>query len=629
MGDDVRELPAEQHRAAFDLPSRTYRRWLLVLLVCTVGVCFYDLGGGAGFAPTDCWVAQTAREMRASGDYLVPRFAGETRMQKSPGPYWAVIGVSYLLGRPVDELSARVPNAVLAVVLVLTVVWLTRSIAGRRAGLYAGLTAASSVVILSWSHRGASDLGLAALIAVSLTACWRACNSEPGWRRGGLWLAAYFVAGLGMLYKMPMPMVCVGLPMVVYVVARRRWDVLKTPWHLAGLVVFCLPWLPWAIAVLLAEPTALAKWRVEYVDRFTGDLPNIEDQKVWYFYLLYLLAPLIFCLPYSISIPGALVRGFQRAPGVNRDGAIFLLVWFFSHFAFFTASAGKELRYFLPALPPLLALLGIELQHFFDPQRRAHARIERAALLALWLLIPAGVIAGWFGLSKWTRHTGLFDWSDVWPAYAGAAAIFSIGAAAAAWLYVARREVSAFGALVLTMWTTWLWAWPQLMPILVSQKPYTDFAQQMRTLAERTPAYLGADVRFVGFQDSRIIWYGDLRIPRVIDQLELLERQGGRRSRAAEERIIGEEMIRRLEGPEPVLFVVARPEYVRFLRDAPPELERAGRAMPRTYLWVQTRVGDKTKHFVCFGNRPPPWPEPPLTPPSSELRPRGERVAGG
>ncbi|NUQ51035.1 MAG: hypothetical protein HUU27_14090, partial [Phycisphaerae bacterium] len=111
-------------------PSRrTEAALFLLLLAGTTLVCFYDLSGGAGFDPPDAWVAQTAREMSESTDwrgYVVPRFSGETRLQKSPGPYWAVLLASRGLGRPVDEFTARLPTAVLAVGLVAVIYWLAR-----------------------------------------------------------------------------------------------------------------------------------------------------------------------------------------------------------------------------------------------------------------------------------------------------------------------------------------------------------------------------------------------------------------------------------------------------------------------------------------------------------------------
>src|SRR5262249_9575034 len=280
--------------------------WFLALMVATICLAFYDLSGGARFEGTDCWVGQTAREMRESGDWIVPRFSGEKRLQKSPGAYWAVMLASRLRGTPVDEVNTRIPNACAAVLIVAMIFWLTRRIAGLRAAVFAGFAAASSQMILYWSHRGASDLGLSALITVSLACLWVASGDEPpGWKRNLLWMLGYFTAGLGMLYKMPMPLACIGLPAVLYVLIQRRWRIFASPWHLVGLLLFCLPWLPWAVMVCRAEPTATAKWRVEFLDRFTGDLPNVEANKQWFFYFFYLLPLLVFTLPYSLSVPAA------------------------------------------------------------------------------------------------------------------------------------------------------------------------------------------------------------------------------------------------------------------------------------------------------------------------------------
>jgi 4-amino-4-deoxy-L-arabinose transferase-like glycosyltransferase len=159
--------------------------------------------------------------------------------------------------------------------------------------------------------------------------------------------------------------------------------------HLVGIGVFLLPWLPWAIVFVQVEPTVLDKWRVEFLDRFTGELPNVADQQAdWKQYLTYLYVPLIYCLPFSLSLPAALLRGFRKTEGVSRDGAIFMLIWFFGLLAFFTAAAGKEMRYFLPALPPLFVLLGVELALLFDPRAVINRTLVKVSAYLTALLVP-------------------------------------------------------------------------------------------------------------------------------------------------------------------------------------------------------------------------------------------------
>jgi len=590
------------------------RIWLLALLGWTTVASFYDLRGGARFEPIDCWVAQTAREMLDAGEWIVPRFSGETRIQKSPGPYWAVMAVSLLCGTPVDEYTARVPNALAAVGLVATIFWLTRRIAGERAAVFAGFAAASSILVLWWSHRSASDLGLTAFTTFSLAALWVGLECEPpGRRQTALVLAGYAAAGLGMLWKMPMPVVVVGLPALLYVVLLWRWRVLANRWHLVGLLLFLLPWVPWVVAVCRVEHIALAKWKVEYVDRFTGDLPNVKDQQAWWFLLTYFIAAGLFCLPYTLSLPAALVRAGRRQPGVDRRGTLFAALWFVGLFVFFTASRGKEWRYLLPAIPPLFVLLGIELAAFFDPQRPISRGRLWTFAVTLWVVLPIALLGGGLGLHTWYQYRGaaelegLADWSDVLHAYAVAAAIVAAGMGYAVWLYVRNRRQASFGLVVATMWLMWGWVWPKIMPLVMSQRPYVEFARQLADPRVVPPGQRYA-LRQVGTQDSRIIWYSDLRFPRLIDQLALLREQHGRRDLEYEIRRYGSEMVRALEDESPVLLVARLTDYYLFRLRAPAELARQGRTLPRHYVWLQSRYGRENSHFVLIGNKPPPWP---------------------
>lgn len=607
------ETPHSASRGA-DAPGRA-AGWLLALIGWTIIVSFYQLDGGAAFEPTDAWLAQTAREMRQRGDWLMPYFAGEPRLQKSPGPYWAVMLASLARGTNVDVTSARLPNAAAAVVIVASIFLLTRRIAGTRAAVFAGFAAASSAFVLHWSHRANSEMGLAACVTVAVGCLWAGCHETPGWPRGRIWLLGYFAAGLGMLYKMPMPLVCVGLPAVLYIALRGQWRALLSGWHLAGLLLLVAPWLPWVIAVVRYEPGAVDRWRIEYLDRFTGDLPNVQDQGGGAWYLLYLIPTFLFTLPYCLSLPGALLRGLRRQPGVDRDGTAMVLIWFFSLFAFFTAATGKEIRYFLPALPPLFVLLGVELAAFFDPARRAWPKLERLASIAVWILAPAGCIGGYFGMQAWHRRYSFIDWNELAPAYVVTAAIVAVGLCLSAWLYVRRRSHASFGVLVATMWLTWFWAWPKLMPLMVSDVPHATLAAEMR---EKLAPYR-ARLRNVGQHDPRLVWLSDLRFPRLVDPFELLREQGGRRSLERERRANGEAMVRALRGEELALLVITRVDYISFLIEASHELAEMGESLPPVHLWLQTRHGPQKNHLVVIGNQPPPWPEPPLTPPSERL----------
>ncbi|MDX2198012.1 MAG: glycosyltransferase family 39 protein [Phycisphaerae bacterium] len=590
--------------------------WLLSLIGCTAILSFYGIDRGAFFEPTDCWVAQTAREMLEADEWLVPRFSGEVRMQKSPGPYWAVMSIAKLRGSGVDEVDARVPNAIAGVLIVASVFWLTRRISGDRAAVFAGFAAASSALVLYWTHRGASDLGLAACTTLALAMWWVALESEPrGWKRTILLHLAYFMAGLGMIYKLPMPLVICGVPAVAYLLVRGRWSLLADWRHLTGLAVFALPWLPWILAVIASEPAAWDKWKVEYFDRYTGDLPNVEGQNKWYWLFFYLAPTAIFCLPYTISLPGAIARVFRPCAETESRGRWFLMLWFASLLVFFSSAAGKETRYFLPALPPLFCLLGIDLACLFDSRRIAGlAPQARSAALVLPLIAAVGgAVAVFMAYNPWFKHLGPYEPApgqlsgalaakDLLLPMCVSAAIVLIGSVLVTNFYRRAQGEAAFASMVGTMWVLWLWAWPVIFPILVSQAGFREFAQRIRECVSPEEA---KSLRQIAQQDPRVIWYGSYRYPRIIDQLQLLKEQNGKRTKRYEVERVGVEMVRQLRSEPLCLFVISFIEYVQFRTVVEHIARLRGEPPPPMYVWIQPHFGRPDRNLLLIGNRPP------------------------
>src|ERR1700742_4954412 len=56
--------------------------------------------------------AEASREMRQSGDYLVPRLNGEFRFDKPPLIYWSQVAAFDLLAD--NDFGARLPSAIFA-----------------------------------------------------------------------------------------------------------------------------------------------------------------------------------------------------------------------------------------------------------------------------------------------------------------------------------------------------------------------------------------------------------------------------------------------------------------------------------------------------------------------------------
>ena len=80
--------------------------------------------------------AEAAREMLESGNWIIPTFNYELRVEKPALLYWMQLGAYRLFG--INEWSARLPSALAALAAVLLIYELARDMFDSCVGLVAG-----------------------------------------------------------------------------------------------------------------------------------------------------------------------------------------------------------------------------------------------------------------------------------------------------------------------------------------------------------------------------------------------------------------------------------------------------------------------------------------------------------
>ncbi|MCI0567784.1 MAG: glycosyltransferase family 39 protein, partial [Acidobacteria bacterium] len=105
---------------------------LPLLLLALAGVLYFPRLAGTDLKePNEPTSAQAAREMMEHGDWIVPTVNGEPYPDKPPLLFWAICAASLPFG-DVNELTARLPSAVAAATLVLSIYFLTLGVLGPR-----------------------------------------------------------------------------------------------------------------------------------------------------------------------------------------------------------------------------------------------------------------------------------------------------------------------------------------------------------------------------------------------------------------------------------------------------------------------------------------------------------------
>jgi 4-amino-4-deoxy-L-arabinose transferase-like glycosyltransferase len=355
----------------------TTRRVLLVLLLFALfGLHLGDVGL---LEKDEARYAQAAREMRRSGDFLVPTLMGAPRLNKPPLLYWLIAAGQATLGE--NEFSARLPSAICGVLISLLVFIAARRMAGEIAGTWAAVVYATTVFGLGMA-RLAHPESLLSLGVTGATVCfylaWRG-----GFAKRRIILCFWLLAGFGFLGKGPHGILLPFLIAAAFLLVR--WDprALGKLMIGRGLLLALLPVAVWGgITLLVAGPAAGELWMDETLGRISGRM-DYHPEPAWFFFRILpaALAPWTLLLPLVIAV-------FRRKTGAPAGG-LFLLVWALVPFVFFSIAVNKVAAYMLSVVPPLAAATGIALTRL-TAGRALRATGWAFATLAVAL---AGVIA--------------------------------------------------------------------------------------------------------------------------------------------------------------------------------------------------------------------------------------------
>ncbi len=155
--------------------------------------------------------AEASREMIQSGDYVVPYFNDQLRLDKPPLTYW-VQTVSYrIFGQ--NDFAARFPSAVAAALLAVTIPVLGLRISGERVGWRAAIIFTLCLQTFIHAKAAVADMWLALFVS---TAHWSGLEllrdglTNPEHRRANTeyrisiwWFTFYISLALGFLAKGP------------------------------------------------------------------------------------------------------------------------------------------------------------------------------------------------------------------------------------------------------------------------------------------------------------------------------------------------------------------------------------------------------------------------------------------
>jgi 4-amino-4-deoxy-L-arabinose transferase-like glycosyltransferase len=296
--------------------------------------------------------AEASREMRQSGDFLVPRLNGEYRFDKPPLIYWCQVLAFDAFGE--NDFAARFPSAVFAA-LAGVATWIFASrIFGPRVGIWSGLIFATCLQVFIHARAAVADMPL---VFFFLTATWADWEKLRNPKSAIWWWIFYLSLGFGFLAKGPAALLPVFFTPIqsIFNCSRFRFNFRSA--LLGGLVIGTVVGL-WGIPALIATngqylQVGLGKHVLERSLQPMESHGGAGSAGYLLFLPFYLVASFFSFFPWCLFLPACVRRLLaRREPDENYLLGPILVV-----LVVFTLSQTKLPHYVLPAYPMLAILV--------------------------------------------------------------------------------------------------------------------------------------------------------------------------------------------------------------------------------------------------------------------------------
>jgi 4-amino-4-deoxy-L-arabinose transferase-like glycosyltransferase len=413
----------------------------LGVALVAVGLYFVGLSAAPFLDPPEGFHAEVAREMALDRERIAPRIDGVPYFETPPLLYWLLSASFGAAG--VTPLAARFWSALGAVGCAALTARLGVMLGGPRLGLLAGLIVAANLGMFVHGRMVSPEVPFTFCVTLTWTGFALAYLGD---RRRGL---AIFYVGLG-LVALAKGLLAALAPLAVVAVffwfTRERPLSPWAPWW--GVLLAAVVALPWYMAMEAKSPGFLGYTLFDSNLYGLTRQRTLPDENVPLGSLEFLVVTVLALMPWSLALPWAFARAFQRQwESATARLWLVLGLWSAAVLAFFVLVPHRLPHSALPAFPALALLVARVWDERVEGAPGApSARALLVPVLALFALVAAGFVAAAAGFTtrnltaRSQRAPGVpFEaWT---PLFYSGAAVFALGAVAlavAAW----RRAVA-------------------------------------------------------------------------------------------------------------------------------------------------------------------------------------------
>ena len=435
----------------------------IVVLAATSLPYFIHLGTSSLWDANEAFYAETPREMMESGNYLVPQFNYQPRLQKPPLTYWVVLLSYRAFG--VSELSVRIPGAAAAIGTVIFTFLIGRALFNRRAGLMAAVVLGTALRVFILARRLPIDILL--LFCLTGTAYFLVRAIQKNSRAS--WALTYVFASLGFLTKGPVAWVFPVLTYLIWSLWNRRFSFTGTR-PIMGTLILTMLVVPWYVAIYAGQGwTYIGSFFLrDNLARFASE--SYGPARGPFYYVIAYLADFFPWSLLSLFALGTLLAG--RRGAVMKDLSYGLpLVWSGTVFLFFSLAKNKQEYYIAPMFPMMAVILSGVLERTL--LARPEVAPDHTKPFWSWGFLAVAISLSALAVPLFLAIRSIIPGVPVVLHYAPSAVLLA-ASAALAWNVVRRRISRGFCALAFTIWLLIGFAASVYLPVVEPLRPVKE-----------------------------------------------------------------------------------------------------------------------------------------------------------
>lgn len=328
-------------------------KYFPVLLLLIFLSFFAHLGNTPLFDPDEGVYCEVTREMVASNNFTTPLLNGMPFFHKPPLFYWAQAASIKVLG--LNEFGLRLPSAVAALLLTISLFLFTRRFYDTKTAWFAGLYMVSSFLVVLIARAATPDAMLNLFLTLTMLNIYRFYHT--GDKRSIYW--SFMFMALGVLIKGSIAIILPVTVSIIYFGIQRKWRQLALfIFNPVGLIVFGLIVIPWYLGEYMLHGEAFLSELLLLPSR------EFETYNLTSGYLSYFLYPaviLIGLLPFS----GIFVKALFSIRKLLKDSlAKFMIIWFFLTLLLLPLVQSNSFLSLSYCFPPLFILMARITENF-------------------------------------------------------------------------------------------------------------------------------------------------------------------------------------------------------------------------------------------------------------------------